>query len=59
MAYAVYECFLSFFFCSFLGLFGHESALLYVEQGLEAVLDKAVHLEDGKKITRYGRNAIP
>lgn len=51
----------SFFLLLFLFgcLFGHESALLYVEQGLEAVLDKAVHLEDGKKITRYGRNAIP
>lgn len=27
--------------------------LCYI-QGLEAVLDKAVHVEDGKKITRYG-----
>ena len=30
----------------------------YIVKGLEAVLDKAVHTEDGKKITRYGYESI-
>ena len=32
---------------------------LHVIQGLEAVLDKAVHVEDGKKIIRYEYDIVP
>lgn len=37
---------------------GTNKKLSYVVKGLEAVLDKAVHTEDGKKITRYGYESI-
>lgn len=30
----------------------------HVVQGLEAVLDKAVHIEDGRKITRYASGIV-